>query len=581
MLDTIKLQLEKQYETLGHKEGDITELRILPQATSYYCKTKQEFVDLASSIINDGSHQLYVGINPRNKEAPGTLDSVNRITCLVIDVDPVRPKGTSSTKEQLKAAIELGTRIQEDLRGGVVVSSGSGCHVYLPIVDIAVKNAEHLSNSLKKWSDAIKEKYGTKELKIDSIFDLPRIIRVWGSYNSKSNRTCMPLSSLESIIRFKYEFSQEAPKAVEVPTNTDELTQKFQRLCKTNKRLRELVDGAIAPGEEGRSGLDFEFVGILTRSQFSATEIQKLMPYNVLGGSKKSGSKEEMKDIIRIMDKFQEAKDTKAYSLTNNSSSYYESIRNRKMGIRCGFKTLDEMISGFKEGKIYIFGARPGTGKTTFVTQMLTHMAEHGIPSLFFPTEVGAEPIIDKIISWKAGISLKKFQNGTFTEEDVSKIEKTKDFISSLPLTIYEDFGLDIDRYEQEIDKYAPKVVVLDYFQALKWKDSSNLGEKEEAVRRLKKITKDRNIVTICLSQLNRGTQGSSGKAAMAELKGTAALEELADVIGQMYTGEGLGYPIPVDLVVTKSKYSATGSIALKFDKTTAHFIEDEVQPNA
>ena len=133
-----------------------------------------------------------------------------------------------------------------------------------------------------------------------------------------------------------------------------------------------------------------------------------------------------------------------------------------------------------------------------------------------------------------------------------------------------------MDRYEEEIDKYAPKIVCLDYFQALKWKDSSNLGEKEEAVRRLKKITKDKNIVTICLSQLNRGSQANGGKASQAELKGTAALEEYADAIGQMYTGEGLGYPVPIDLIITKSKYSATGPIALKFKKTTADFIEDE-----
>ncbi len=245
------------------------------------------------------------------------------------------------------------------------------------------------------------------------------------------------------------------------------------------------------------------------------------------------------------------------------------------MGIRSGFTHLDEMISGFKEGKIYIMAARPGTGKTTLGMQILTNMAEQGIPCLMFPTEVGAEPLIDKILSRKTGIELKKFQNGTFNTSDVSKIEEMREYIVSLPLTIYDDFGLDIDAYETQIDKYAPKVVCLDYFQALKWKDAASVGEKEEAVRRIKKLTKDRNIVTICMSQLNRN---NTGKAGMAELKGTGALEEYADVITQMYKGEGYNYPTTIDMIVTKSKYSATGPIYFDFHNTEAKFVENENQ---
>ena len=576
MVINAKEQLEAQYDLLGHTADDITEIRTLPDSRSYFCKGKESYVETAGRLLD---RNVYVGINPRNSLVPGTIANIDRVTCLVVDIDPIRPKGAASTDEQHKEACAVGERIVADFPGSVAASSGSGCHVYFPINSIKVVNREVLSDSLKGWSDAVKRKYSTETQKIDSIFDLPRIIRVWSSHNSKSNRVCQVLSPV-SQTRFAFEFNQ-VPKSNESDTvrngdSISELEQRFIRLCGTNKRLKELSEGTIAPGDEGRSGLDFEFIGILTRSQFTADEIQELMPFNKLGQSKKHGSREEKADIIRSMKKFQEMKDTRAFSLANNHTSYYQTLKNRKMGIRSGFTALDEMISGFKEGKIYIIGARPGTGKTTMMAQILTNMAERGIPCLMFPTEVGAEPIIDKIISRKCKISLKKFQNGTFTEEDASKIESTKDYISSLPLTIYEDFGLDIDRYEEELDKYAPKVVCLDYFQALKWKDSNSVGEKEEAVRRIKKITKDRNIVTICASQLTRSK--GEGKVNMAELKGTGALEEYADVIGQMYTVDTIGYPIPVDMVISKSKYSATGSINFKFDKTNATFIEEENQ---
>lgn len=558
--------LSKQYEVLGHENGEITEIRVFsPYVTSVYAKSKEEFIKLGESVLDKNA---YVGINARKTANPGKADTIPRLTCLVIDVDPVRPKDTPSTDAQHASAIELANRIAKDLGTSIVVSSGSGAHVYIPIKGINIELPLELTDSLRQWCNTIKEKYGTKELKIDSIFDLPRVIRLWASHNSKSNRKCELLGPLDTVSRQAITFKQEPKVKKHVPeVITDELTQKFNRLCRANKRLKEIAEGSIS--FQSKSEADYEFVALLRRSQFTIDEVKALWEYN------KGGNDEPKKnDVERIFAKVEDTVDTKAYSLSNNSSGYFGNLSYRRMGIRSGFNTLDEMISGFKEGKIYIMAARPGTGKTSMGMQILANMAEQGIPCLMFPTEVGAEPLIDKILARKCGISLKKFQNGTFTKDDVSKIEEMKDYIGSLPLTIYDDFGLDIEAYETQIDKYAPKVVCLDYFQALKWRDPASVGEKEEAVRRIKKLTKDRNIVTICMSQLNRNP---TGKAGMAELKGTGALEEYADVITQMYKGEGHSYPTPIDMIVTKSKYSATGPIYFKFENTTANFLEDEV----
>src|SRR3990167_6755382 len=323
---------------------------------------------------------------------------------------------------------------------------------------------------------------------------------------TKSNRKCDTVEPIAPLVRTEVKFNQiPKEKKKHVPeVITDELTQKFKRLCRTNRRLKEISEGAIS--FQSPSEADFEFVALLCRSQFTIEEVKALWEYNT------GGNKEPKKgDIERIFGKVEDTKDVKAYSLSNNSSGYFGNLAFRRMGIRSGFNHLDEMISGFKEGKIYIMAAIPGTGKTTLGLQILTNIAEQGIPCLMFPTEVGAEPLIDKILSRKCAIPLKKFQNGTFTKEDADKIAENQAYVSGLPLTIYDDFNLNIEDYEIQIDKYAPKVVCLDYFQALKWKDPASVGEKEEAVRRIKKLTKDRNIVTICMSQLNRNNTGKAG----------------------------------------------------------------------
>ena len=564
--------LEAQYDILGQEGKGFAEIRTFEEGTpakTFFCKDKAEFVRIGLQKIAS-KEQAYVGINPRTRTS-GTINDIDVLTTTVVDIDPVRPKNTGSTPEQLESAIALGTRLRDEQGGGIIVSSGSGCHVYLPIVPIPITDRNLLSDSLRKWNHAIKEHYGTKELKIDHIWDLPRVIRLWGSYNARSQRYCGPISESDlKKPRLSLNFSQTPEVKATVVKAVDETTAKFSRLVKANKYLKELVDGSIA--FESNSEADFAFIATLGKANFNEEEITNLWEYN------KQGNKEPKKGDIKRVLKDKIERDTKAFSLGSGSSSYFETLKHRRMGIRTGFRTLDEMISGLKDGKFIIIGARPGTGKTTLVTQILTNIAEQGIPCLFFPTEVGAEPIVDKILARKCEIQLKKFQNGTFNEQDVSKIQEMRPYIQSLPLTIYEDFGLNVEKYEQVIDRYAPKVVCLDYFQALKWEDSSRLGEKEDAVRRIKKITKDRDITTICLSQLNRGTQDKGGKASLAELKGTAVLEELGDVIAQMYQSpELIQHPKIVDLVVTKSKYSATGNIVLKFDVGLGMFKEDDI----
>lgn len=570
-MDTKKL-LGEQYDLLGHAGIGLTELRVFkPFAESVFCNGKEDFIEKAFQVSGSDA---YVGVQPRSRPS-GTANDVSTVCTLVVDIDPVRPKDTGSSPEQLKAALDVGNKINEDHgKSGIVVASGSGCHVYFPITPIEVKDREALGNSLRKWNNKIKEDYGTKELKIDNIWDLPRVIRLFGSLNTRSNRICQPLEPMGPISRVTYTFDQKPSAKIASVTaiSGSEAEQKLQRLAKSNKRLREMLAGDIS--FESPSQADFEFVAILTKAHFNEQDIESLWSHNV-GGNKapKKG------DIHRIATEKVNDKDEKSCNLSGGVSDYYAELKMRRMGIRTGLNTLDEMISGFKPSRFIIIGARPGTGKTTIMTQILTNIAEQGIPCMMFPTEVGAANIIDKIVSRKCEISLKKFQNGTFNDQDVSKIMKTQEYIKSLPITIYEDFGLNMEKYEQEIDKHAPKIVCLDYFQALKWKDPSSLGEKEEAVRKLKKITIDRGITTICLSQLNRASQGSGGKASLAELKGTAALEEYGDVICQMYKSDVLIQdPKIIDLVVTKSKYSATGNIVLKFKESYCMFTEDEMQ---
>jgi len=542
-----------QREILGHSGLGLTEIRLIKKGESHYVDNDEAYL---KTLEANRSVDCYVGINPRS-ERRGTNDSVKYLTCLVIDIDPIRPKDTASTDEQHQLSLDVGTRIYNDFPGTYLVSSGSGCHVYFPIKPILVKNAKSLYKSVKKWADAVRTKYEMAGVKIDSIYDLSRVIRVWGSTNYRSNRPCQFLEGPGELKRFDFQFSQEVEEIV----NDESLPaaeQRFLRLCISNPVLSRLVSGEAK--FDSKSEADFCFISELTRAHFTADEIYSLRMKNPMG------RRDDMKmdDVVRVAQKTRDNEMPTA-SLIGRADEYIRSLKNRKMGLKTGFPTFDELVSGLKPQKVIVLAARPTEGKTTLATQVVRNLAEQGEMCLMFPTEVGAEPIYDKIVSAKTHISLKQFQNGDFSDEQYALIAKEREYLSKLPLAIVEDFALSVDKIENHIAKIRPRVFVVDFIQALKY-EKGDANEIAAAMRKIKEIAGDYDCTAVVCSQLLRESDGKS-PFSLSRLKGSGAIEEFGDVIAFLHTPieEKFIYPRPVSLVITKSKYSAIGDVPLKF----------------
>lgn len=550
-----------QRAVLGHSGLGLTEVRIIS-------KHKSEFIDSDEKLQEVlGAHKdtdNYVGINPRT-DRKGTNDAVNYFTCIVIDIDPIRERGTASTDEQHELALEVGNRIATDFPGTFRVDSGSGCHVYFPIKPVLVTAPKALYASVKKWAKAMSDKYEIEGVKLDPIYDLARVIRVWGSHNYKSNRPCKLLEAPSELKRFEFSFSQEEEKKT-VDESLPPTEQRFMRLVMTNPVINRLVSGEAK--FDSRSESDYVFISELTRCHFSPDEIFSLRHKNP------SGRREDMKrvDVDRVSQKTRDTEMPTA-SLVGHADGYLKSLRSRKIGLRTGFPTFDEMVSGLKPQKVIVLAARPTEGKTTLATQVIRNLAEQGEMCLMFPTEVGAEPIYDKIVSSKTGIDLKQFQNGDFTDEQYKKITDCREYLSKLPLAIVEDFALSVDKIQGHVARLRPRVFVIDFIQALKF-DEGDAKEIAGAMRKIKEIAGDYDATAIVCSQLLRDNGGSP--FSLSRLKGSGAIEEFGDVIAFLHTPieEKFNYPRPVSFVVTKSKYSAVGDVPLKFYTSTCKLVE-------
>lgn len=140
---------------------------------------------------------IYVGRALR-QSTQGSINFVDTVGMASFDVDPIREKDTPSTESELNYAREAITTLKEIFLGsGYRVSTGNGYQLWLPVfreVDVrgrkqwfqrAMRNFEraHIAKVFEKRPDLI------DKVKFDPQFDLPRIIRLPGTWNRKGTPT--------------------------------------------------------------------------------------------------------------------------------------------------------------------------------------------------------------------------------------------------------------------------------------------------------------------------------------------------------------------------------------------------------
>lgn len=566
---TINLdQAELQYSLLRHDLG-YTEIRIIGKngvVVQNFVDNKKDFLKF---IQDNEQENLYVGINPR-KTQDGSGNGVDWVTAVVFDIDPIRPKGQPSSDQGLVDATDLGRKLGNEFKSATLVSSGSGAHVYIPI--IPVRATPELAAKLASWARQLNKKYSTETLRLDSIFDFPRVIRVWGSWNHKSNRPCNVLDLSDKrldLATFLPHIDHDVTTTLN-PGNSvkPDYELRFEKLIKVNDNLSKLVKGELS--FPSRSEADYLFIKTLLTAHFSADEIAYLSKYNVMGRTGKEFRKD---DISRILDKINSGT-RNSFSLSHASDDYFRGLSSRKPGVLTGFRTLDNMMAGLKPGRLYVIAARPTEGKTTFLTQIAFNLAKQNLKVLYFPTECGSNAIFDKIVSAETGINLRKFQFGSFDEADTRSITKSQSSVSSLPIIIGEDFALNTQKIEAKIKEIMPDILIVDFLQSMKFPEGGSAKELAQTVIEIKSFAGKYNIPVLLASQLNRSAE--EGKASLTQLKGSGTIEEQGDEIMFLHTLDKLVYPRPTNLYVMKSKFGETGVIKLDFYASTCTFKERE-----
>jgi replicative DNA helicase len=317
-----------------------------------------------------------------------------------------------------------------------------------------------------------------------------------------------------------------------------------------------------------RSEADYAFIAYLTKANFPMETIKTIARRNPLG----RGNELLDNDVERIVSKVQ-ANNHISKSFISHTSIYTTNLEKRKPGYSTGFQKLDEMLAGLQRGKVYVLGARTNEGKTSFATQLSYILVKNGTSVLYFPTELGYEPLFDKLVAQQTQIALKKFQFGNFTTEEKSKIKDATVTLSKFPFMVHEDFGLTLDTIKKVSKEVCPGCMVIDYIQAMKYEEGSP-QEMAVVMRGIKQVSEELNVPIIVCCQLNRSA--INNEINLSQLKGSGAIEEFSDVVMVLSTLSRQEYPRPVELIILKNRYGEVGHIRLDFFSTIGNFKEHE-----
>jgi len=276
------------------------------------------------------------------------------------------------------------------------------------------------------------------------------------------------------------------------------------------------------------------------------------------------------------------------------------------VGLDTGFKKLNEMIKGFKNGDLIIVAARPGMGKTTLCLNFMSQVLKSGAGVVFFSLEMPAEQIMMRILSSKTSIPLQDIMTGKIDDEAMARLSDACGEFSEYKLFVHDSGYVNIHQVRTQMRKLKavhPEIslCVIDYIGLMM--STNNFADRHiqiaEISRGLKLLARELDMPIIALSQLNRSLESRANKRPMlSDLRESGAIEQDADIILFVYrdefyleqeekekekraSAEGKEYKSThvfnklqekAEIIVGKNRNGETGSVDVLFQKQHSRF---------
>ena len=289
---------------------------------------------------------------------------------------------------------------------------------------------------------------------------------------------------------------------------------------------------------------------------------------------------ELINDLEALLDGRESQAKTLAEITRENKDRYFKDDAAQRMYI--GFPKLDDLLGGLEGGDMIVIGARPGVGKSAFVTQVTTSLARSGKRVGFYNLEMQEKQVYERFVAAESGIGLTRLRRAVrFLGDEEERCRRANEVLEKEDRIIITTGSKAMSEIRNESRHMGYDVIIIDYLQLLR-ADKTYRGNRYAEVgaisRAIKSLAMELNIPIIALSQLNRVSENREGKEpTMAELREAGDIEQDASVILLMWnmSKDSSRKGIKVE----KQRQGRTGKIVLRFNGDLMRFEETDETP--
>ena len=265
----------------------------------------------------------------------------------------------------------------------------------------------------------------------------------------------------------------------------------------------------------------------------------------------------------------------------------FEMIENRgQRGLETGFFELDDMLNGLQNGEMIIVAARPSMGKTAIAMNIIEHIsADSLLPTAVFSLEMSKQQLAQRMLCSRGQIDAHKLRKGLLQSHEYAHLANVVGELAKAPIWVDDSAGLTTLELRAKARRlklqHDIKCLMIDYMQLM---DNPGPESRQQQIseisRGVKAVARELNIPVICLSQLNRASEGRDGhRPRMSDLRESGSIEQDADVVMLLHREDYYRMSEPdfqpdniAEVIIAKQRNGPTGTVKLTFVNKTTRF---------
>lgn len=253
-----------------------------------------------------------------------------------------------------------------------------------------------------------------------------------------------------------------------------------------------------------------------------------------------------------------------------NAKNYFTEKEEKK--IHTGFSQIDNYIY-FEGGDLVVVGARPGVGKSAFITQVMCNIAEQGYKVGYFNLEMSSSQFLERVLSRYSGISLTRIRKAKhYLGDEKERFEKAREKAKMDNFLICSGANK-VSDIKAKCRNQDFDIIVIDYLQLVRADRTFNnrASEVGEISKSIKALAMELKVPIIALSQMNRENDENS-EPNISDLRESGDIEQDASIICLMWNLKNgtKGFKIG------KNRQGELAKIGLNFNGDIMSFEETE-----